>query len=389
MTLLVTDIQVLVSPPVVTLGQNVTLTCKTTCDTGHSYKWFKGRDVIQQGTSNTVKVTLHHIARYSCVVDKYRSPEVCLPGRCTGTSYYVRPLCGLLRASVDLPCTYIAIKNRNIKQKFWVRMDKSTSTDLKKYQAFAGRVKYLFNETHCTMRLTNLNKDDSGTYKFRFIAGDTYYTSYTSPISLQVRELHMHIQEAYPPQGENVWISCHIGCTHPMLGNKSLIWYKDGQQLISPDTQGDYLLLKSVTKEHEGRYSCALVGFEGFPAEPVTLWVQEYKPAFQTILTFTAASLLVMMLVAVTAFIVLCALRRKKSRKTETVEQMVSAEPYVRYCAKVESKGRTEEQWEERASVKKKKSVCADPIYQDPDEFEDTYITVYPSIESTSVYENL
>ncbi|XP_071032274.1 B-cell receptor CD22-like [Oncorhynchus clarkii lewisi] len=71
-TLTVTGLQVKVTPPTVTEGQKVTLTCSTTCTLGDNptYIWYKNGHVTNQSTSLFLNpVSSEDAGRYSCSVE--------------------------------------------------------------------------------------------------------------------------------------------------------------------------------------------------------------------------------------------------------------------------------------------------------------------------------
>ncbi|XP_028978117.1 Fc receptor-like protein 5 isoform X2 [Esox lucius] len=76
-------------------------------------------------------------------------------------------------------------------------------------------------------------------------------------------------------EGQNVTLTCITSC--PLTDNPTYIWYKNRQRLNNRNTSSNIQILKLVSSEDRGRYSCAVEGHEDFSSPEHTVNVQ-YGP---------------------------------------------------------------------------------------------------------------
>ncbi|XP_045061855.1 sialoadhesin-like [Coregonus clupeaformis] len=268
--LIVTNLQMRMSPALVKKGKNVTLICSTTCTLSDNptYIWYKNGKMAKCTKTSRVyltSVSRKHAGSYSCAIKGYedlRAPAVCLLGNCWNVSYTPNTICGFAGSYVDLPCTYTYPRSLNITETLWVNNTdlKMEPEDLSRYPEYEGRVEYRGNGRDCTLRIKDLRKSDSAKYRFLFKkAKGTYFNS--SAVSLSVTDLHVHVYPAVVEEGDFVWIRCHTHCGL-LQSYGGFIWYKDGQRILNPNQDEGYMILNIVSSEDAGSYSCALVGQE-------------------------------------------------------------------------------------------------------------------------------
>ncbi|KAG9329002.1 hypothetical protein JZ751_008484, partial [Albula glossodonta] len=202
------DLQVSVCPVIVTEGQRVTLTCRTTCAlTGSpAFIWYKNNQRLFS-TSQHLNITASSGDYYSCAVGGYEN---------------------------------------------------LTSP------AYRGRVQYLGNKGHdCSLRITGLTESDSATYWFRFLI-DTDKNKYTGHpgVTLTVTDLQVSVDPDTVTQGQNVTLTCRTTCA--LTGSPAFIWYKNNQSLSSTSQQ------LHITASRGDYYSCAVGGYENLTSPAVT-----------------------------------------------------------------------------------------------------------------------
>ncbi|XP_036805046.1 carcinoembryonic antigen-related cell adhesion molecule 1-like [Oncorhynchus mykiss] len=81
-------IQVMVSPTNAVWGQNVTVTCNTTCTLtdNHTYIWYMNGQRLSSSSKSTLSSTSYHSTSYSCAVKGFEdllSPAMCLQVKVT------------------------------------------------------------------------------------------------------------------------------------------------------------------------------------------------------------------------------------------------------------------------------------------------------------------
>ncbi|XP_062389875.1 sialoadhesin-like [Sardina pilchardus] len=182
--LTVTELQVLVSPAAVREGDNVTLTCSTTCSlsTNPTYIWYRNSQPLSNSnttSSNTLSVAsvsrVEDADFYSCAVRGHEdlpSPSVCVPSGWSVT-YTPQSICALKGSSVELHSYYTYPCDHTVKEAFWctTRVDGDENPqDLTLDEHYKDRVIYTVNnKNNHTLSIRNLTTRDSNNYRFRFI----------------------------------------------------------------------------------------------------------------------------------------------------------------------------------------------------------------------------
>ncbi|XP_067115023.1 LOW QUALITY PROTEIN: B-cell receptor CD22-like [Osmerus mordax] len=255
-----------------------TLTCRSTCTlTGSvNYIWYKNNQDLKGETRNKYSKYVYegNVNSYSCAVEGHEdlhSPAVCVSGQnCWSVNYPTRRVCVLRGSSVDISSTYThpSYKTNNT---FWFKWD--IFSDLKDYNEYTGRVKYLERKVnHHILRITDLRESDSAEYKFRVETDGGGYAGYPG-VQLTVTDIKVEIEQRSVTEGDKVLLTCKTKCSVSL--NTS--WFRNGQLVTNRNTQQKLLYLDSVSSEDAGRYSCAVTEHQHLRSPEETLNVT-YKP---------------------------------------------------------------------------------------------------------------
>ncbi|XP_045568519.1 uncharacterized protein isoform X2 [Salmo salar] len=256
-TLSVTALQVMVTPP--RWATSKTLTCITTCTLtdNPTYIWYKNGQHLDESTSPQYKdpVFSNYDDSYSCAVkghEDLHSPAVCVQDQdCSRVTYTKRRICVLKGSTVDISCTYVGYYSTT--STFWFRSDKSTPEDLTRDPGYTGRVKYTGPyRGPFILRITDLREEDSAEYRFTFKTDYVEWGHSFPGTTLSVTGLQVKVTPA--AEGQKT-LTCITTCT--LTDNPTYIWYKNGQRLDEPTSQ-QY----SVNSYYSDSYSCTVKGHE-------------------------------------------------------------------------------------------------------------------------------
>ncbi|XP_067355874.1 uncharacterized protein [Channa argus] len=178
-----------------------------------------------------------------------------------GVTYTSTDICVLEGSTVDIHCTYTYPSRTGdivttVEDTFWfTKVNDYKHVDLRLSSVFAGRLQFSCDKNTCSLRITDLRKNDSDVYYFRFITNQPggRYTGQPG-VTLTVKPLQLQ------------WFSmtqlkCSSSCGPP--DHPSYIWYKNGQK-----TQGETSLYPDKLSQTDS-YTCALKGREDFPSTSV------------------------------------------------------------------------------------------------------------------------
>ncbi|CAK6982918.1 uncharacterized protein LOC128366961 [Scomber scombrus] len=138
------------------------------------------------------------------------------------------------------------------------------------------RYKYLGDMTgNCTLQISNIQKIDSKTFRFRMEADDRagHYTG-RSGVNVTVTEVPGMIIQSSSDAGElsriqQVTLSCTSVCSFHQL---EVSWFKDGNALPQ---YGPALQLGPLTAKDSGNYTCALTTDQRTTSLPFTVRVEK------------------------------------------------------------------------------------------------------------------
>ncbi|XP_076146789.1 sialoadhesin-like isoform X3 [Alosa pseudoharengus] len=256
----ITDLEV--KEDAVVGNQNqIKVTCSTSCSLGSQHVWYKnGRTLPDKTTASMVLDSTRPSEKgsYYCAVKGYeahRSSAVCVPReQCWSVTYSSRRVCGLKGASVVLPCTY---------DYPW----KDTYLGGEWYEEQRGTVRKQSNSKYpdCSLNIDNLSENHAGVYKFQFnTALQSMWITDESGVELSVTGLRVK-EGAVAGNRNKTKVTCSTSCT---LGpHLQYAWYKDGQPLQEKNTAS--MVLDSTRPSEQGRYSCAVKGYEAHRSSAV------------------------------------------------------------------------------------------------------------------------
>ncbi|XP_036417974.1 uncharacterized protein LOC118801716 [Colossoma macropomum] len=172
-------------------GQEVTLTCSTSCSLTSKpdfYYWYKNTQYIHKYTPYNMPQPLVLSSRadagsYSCSVSEHEqlkssAVDVFTEDSEMNVSYTERQIDAVEGLSVDFLCTYSHPKAERVNKAFWFYFRPEVeSEELSEEEQFAGRVEFIGDkERNCTLRMRDVRERDSGEYRFQFStqSGETF-----------------------------------------------------------------------------------------------------------------------------------------------------------------------------------------------------------------------
>ncbi|XP_035282757.1 B-cell receptor CD22-like [Anguilla anguilla] len=175
-----------------------------------------------------------------------------------GVTYTPERICALKESSIGMNCTYSYPTSHTVQKTFWfIHWNKAQEPeDLSQDPEYSHRVEYLGNKhSDCTFRINQLRKNDSKTYRFRFLTASDKYTG-DPGVTLEVTDLQVMVNPDTVKEGQSVRLNCSTTCT--LTGSPAFIWYRDGSPLPFTDQSHQF----TARNEDAGRYSCAVKGYE-------------------------------------------------------------------------------------------------------------------------------
>ncbi|KAM9454180.1 B-cell receptor CD22-like [Clarias gariepinus] len=247
-------------PDSVVEGDDVTLTCKTTCSltVSSTFTWYKtGRPLPFVFSYNPLRlqsVSQRDAGSYSCAVqgESYRSPAVTLdvqysPKR---VSVSISPSGEIVEgSSVTLTCSSDA--NPPVELYTWYKVNESSPVGSGQSYSFT------------------LSSNSSGW--FYCVAQNKYGTQRADAVFLTTNELQVEIIHNRVLEGDDVTLTCKTTCS--LSDTLTFTWYKHASPL---SISSNPLHLRSVSKRDAGSYSCAVKG-QSYRSPAETLDVQ-YPP---------------------------------------------------------------------------------------------------------------
>ncbi|XP_076118425.1 sialoadhesin-like isoform X2 [Alosa pseudoharengus] len=194
-------------------------------------------------------------------------------GSCWSTALHSNTdICAVRGSSVVISCSFKNYCNLTISKIYWgiTTQEGKTPTDLKLNAAYQGRVQYFWkNDTNCTMKIQNVKKEDSSSYRPIFETENANQTREGKfEINLTVTDLTVTVPQLVI-EGHAVNLSCKSACNE--MDKHKVLWRKNGQVVTGKQRYRHELELLSVTIEDEGDYTCALNGYNKTASTPVKL----------------------------------------------------------------------------------------------------------------------
>uniref|UniRef100_A0AAY5ERT5 Ig-like domain-containing protein n=1 Tax=Electrophorus electricus TaxID=8005 RepID=A0AAY5ERT5_ELEEL len=173
-------------------------------------------------------------------------------------NYSPKSICALNVSTVTMGCTYTYPSGYVIVKTLWsteLVEGNQEPSDISLDAEYRDRVEYLGDkQSNCTLILRDVTEQDQRKYYFRFITNTaTGKWQGQDGVQLFVTDLQVETPEEVV-EGDDVTLTCKTTCN---LTGPSYIWYKNGVSLSSTTKA---LNLKTVSSEHAGSYSCAVLG---------------------------------------------------------------------------------------------------------------------------------
>ncbi|XP_076118426.1 uncharacterized protein LOC143099220 isoform X3 [Alosa pseudoharengus] len=175
-------------------------------------------------------------------------------GSCWSTALHSNTdICAVRGSSVVISCSFKNYCNLTISKIYWgiTTQEGKTPTDLKLNAAYQGRVQYFWkNDTNCTMKIQNVKKEDSSSYRPIFETENANQTREGKfEINLTVTDLTVTVPQLVI-EGHAVNLSCKSACNE--MDKHKVLWRKNGQVVTGKQRYRHELELLSVTIEDEG-----------------------------------------------------------------------------------------------------------------------------------------
>ncbi|XP_023252313.1 uncharacterized protein LOC111646945 [Seriola lalandi dorsalis] len=237
---------------------------------------------------------------------------------------YSLPVCAVRSSTVTLPCTFTPV--RKIIRVVWCQnhlichgaTPSVYDSDSKTNNPFDTRYKYLGDKTgNCTLQISNLQKRDEATFRFRMEADDAegHWTEKSGVNVTVVDGSPMKItssSEREVREGQSVTLLCTSICTFHQL---QVTWFRGDHPL--PES-GPALRLSPLTAEDSGNYTCGLKANQRTRSVAYELQVAAADGGGGV--TLLIVGVLFGVLLAVCALIlVVCIIKRKRAAAERTV----------------------------------------------------------------------
>ncbi|KAJ8001583.1 hypothetical protein DPEC_G00170980 [Dallia pectoralis] len=168
-------------------------------------------------------------------------------GQDWGVTYTSLNICALKGSTVDLSCSYSYPRSRTVTTTKWYYWTWTEIPD-----SSAGRLSFIGNKDNdCTLRITDLRKEDSRSYCFFFKTESQISWSSGPSLDLSVTDLQVKVTDDYMKT-----LTCISSC--PLTDNPTYIWYKNGQHVDESSSQ----YKDSVSINSRDSYSCGVKGHE-------------------------------------------------------------------------------------------------------------------------------
>ncbi|KAF1394697.1 hypothetical protein PFLUV_G00003840 [Perca fluviatilis] len=185
-----------------------------------------------------------------------------------------------------------------------------------------NRVTYNMSaESNFTLTIKDLSESDANDYCCRETTDDPELC-WNNKTELHVSGLKVKFTpSAVVTEGQRVTLSCSTSC--PLTDNTTYIWYLNSRPLTPTEKQNKNLVLDPVSRQHTGRYSCAVKTPHKISSNEKTLTVQskmgKWNPA-------AAAAVVCAALLIIIPFTIFWWIRRKRTSRqnprTETSDNL-------------------------------------------------------------------
>ncbi|XP_062395582.1 B-cell receptor CD22-like [Sardina pilchardus] len=187
-------------------------------------------------------------------------------------------VCAVAGSTVVIPCSFTHPPNVTVKKVLWTISNRSDE-DLLENPEYMSRAQHngdMMN--NCTLTLRDVDLSDSRVYYVRILTDEQeVYPLPTEPIGVTLLVTDLSVEGAGPVvEGEEARLRCKHSCGFDD-NNPTVTWTKNGQGVLTRQTDNSDLVLQNIRIEDEGYYSCALTDDERHPSKEVMLRVM-YAP---------------------------------------------------------------------------------------------------------------
>ncbi|KAF5898367.1 B-cell receptor CD22-like, partial [Clarias magur] len=188
-------------------------------------------------------------------------------------TYSLKHVRALKGSTVFMNGSYTHPTGLTVTKTFWLinSVKDKEPTDLRNEPGYSGRVEYLEEQKHFSLRLSNVKDTDEQRYWFRIITNEEKNKFLGHPaVELNVTDLQL-IAPAKVTEGQSAVLTCKTTCN---LTDPTFIWYKNSRDLTTNTIKSNEVHLQPVSSEDTGSYSCAVRGYEHLPSPARTLRVR-------------------------------------------------------------------------------------------------------------------
>ncbi|XP_051993429.1 B-cell receptor CD22 [Xyrauchen texanus] len=202
-----------------------------------------------------------------------------VPGIC-GQSWNVKYTninqCALKGSTTLLTGSYTHPNSLTVTKTLWTinLVHGKDNTDLIDDPHYNGRIEYFHNKEMFSLKLSNVTDQDESMYCIKIITNveKEKWLGYPG-IDLKVTDLRVEIPQEVI-EGNSTVLVCKTTCN--LRNGVKYTWYKNSKP-FSGSLSTNKLLLKSVSSDDTGNYSCAVTQPEHLPSPALTLTVR-YPP---------------------------------------------------------------------------------------------------------------
>ncbi|XP_028437321.1 sialoadhesin isoform X2 [Perca flavescens] len=203
---------------------------------------------------------------------------------------YPDPVCGIKGSTVTLPCSFTPPESVDddpgvlieVVRVAWCTDDFCQLTALSVYDSESQnndpRYRYLGDKKgDCTLQISDLQKEDDTTLRFRVETNDRRTTFTGRPgvrvtvVDAALMEIRSSRDDGEFKRGEEVTLSCTTICSIHQL---EVSWFRDGSALSE---SGPALHLSYLTAKDSGNYTCGLKKNKRTLSAPYSLHVENDK----------------------------------------------------------------------------------------------------------------
>ncbi|XP_062388077.1 B-cell receptor CD22-like [Sardina pilchardus] len=196
-----------------------------------------------------------------------------------------RDLCVLRGSNLTMMCDYVYPANLSVRSAFWTVQEYGDQpvTEDSRYEGRAS-VDCGDMSHQCTLRLVNVTTADTQHKYYCRVITQQQKQKWTGRPGVKLTLTDLQVRTpGHLREGKAVNLTCFSNCT--LSGSDKFVWQKNGVKVINTNHQT--LRLTSLTNNDEGRYTCAVDGYEDRQSPPLQISIA-YPP--KDVLVFVCPS---------------------------------------------------------------------------------------------------